>query len=610
MSGIPIMSSTNCLPYKKLRRWLFLGLIFMTVAIGVTMMIDIVRNNGITALEILILTLFTAAFSWIAISFWNAVIGFLLTLIRRDPLSLGPALVPGQESRSVSSRTALVMPVRNEDPSRVTAGLSAMMRSLNKTGQAKQFDFFLLSDTTDPAAARAEETAWKSLRKQSGQTVGLHYRRRTANVGRKAGNIADFCQHWGANYDFMVVLDADSIMTGTALVNLVRAMESDPRAGLIQTVPIPAQSMSLFGRLVQFAGCLYSPILARGQSFWQTDAANYWGHNAIIRVGPFTEHCCLPVLPGRPPLGGAILSHDFVEAALMRRAGWGVFLLPWLDGSYEEAPGNVVDYVKRDRRWTQGSLQHLRLLMTPGLHTLNRVHFLLGAVGYLSSVVWLMMLLASTAYVLIPALSNQAILAIPWQDKASVVPLLVVTVGILLVPKFLALVLVLTGDRGQYGGVVRLLVSVTLETLFAVVAAPLMMMYHTRFVLSVLSGYDIKWNTQVRESRDVGWSEAWGSVVLITMVGAGWAGATLYFSPNFFLWLTPIFVGLLLAAPLIRWTSSRSLGAWTQRLGLFLVPSETVPPFELQVFPPLLASMSVEEGELAVASGQEAKLTT
>ena len=186
--------------------------------------------------------------------------------------------------------------------------------------------------------------------------------------------------------------------------------------------------------------------------------------------------------------------------------------MPWLDGSYEEAPGNVVDYVKRDRRWTQGSLQHLRLLMTPGLHTLNRVHFLLGAVGYLSSVVWLMMLLASTAYVLIPALSNQAILAIPWQDKASVVPLLVVTVGILLVPKFLALILVLTGDRGQYGGVVRFLVSVTLETLFAVVAAPLMMMYHTRFVLSVLSGYDIKWNTQVRESRDVGWSEAWGSV--------------------------------------------------------------------------------------------------
>lgn len=610
MLGIPIMSSTSYLPYKKLRRWLFLGLIFVTASIGVTMMADIVRNNGITALEILILTLFTAAFSWIAIPFWNAVIGFLLTLIRRDPLSLGPALVLGRESRLGGSRTALVMPVRNEDPSRVTAGLCAVMRSLSKTGQAEQFDLFLLSDTTEPAVARAEEIAWKSFRKQMGYASGLHYRRRTNNVGRKAGNIADFCKHWGSNYDFMVVLDADSIMTGTALVHLARAMESDPRAGLIQTVPIPAQSMTLFGRLVQFAGCLYSPILARGQSFWQTDTANYWGHNAIVRIAPFTEHCCLPVLPGRPPLGGAILSHDFVEAALMRRAGWGVFLLPWLDGSYEEAPGNIVDYAKRDRRWTQGSLQHLRLLMTPGLHTLNRVHFLLGAVGYLSSVVWLLMLLASTAYVLVPALSTKAILAIPWEGKGSVIPLLAVTVGLLLVPKFLASVLVLTGDRDQYGGVVRLLVSVALETLFAVVVAPLMMMYHTRFVLSVLSGYDVKWNTQVRESRNIAWSEAWSGVVLITMVGAGWAGATLYFSPNFFLWLTPIFVGLLLAAPLIRWTSSRSLGAWTQRLGLFLVPSETVPPLELQVFPPLPASMSVEEGELAVAPGQEAKITT
>jgi membrane glycosyltransferase len=610
MLGIPIMSSTSYLPYKRLRRWLFLGLIFVTASIGVTMMIDIVRNNGITALEILILTLFTAAFSWIAISFWNAVIGFLLMLIRRDPLSLGPALVLGRESRLGGSRTALVMPVRNEDPSRVTAGLCTVMRSLSKTGQAEQFDLFLLSDTTEPAVARTEEIAWKSFRKQMGHTSGLHYRRRTNNVGRKAGNIADFCKHWGSNYDFMIVLDADSIMTGTALVHLVRAMESDPRAGLIQTVPIPAQSMTLFARLVQFAGCLYSPILASGQSFWQTDAANYWGHNAIIRIGPFVQYCCLPVLPGRPPLGGAILSHDFVEAALMRRAGWGVFLLPWLDGSYEEAPGNIVDYAKRDRRWTQGSLQHLRLLMTPGLHTLNRVHFLLGAIGYLSSVVWLLMLLASTAYVLVPALSTKAVLAIPWQGKGSVIPLLVVTVGLLLVPKFLALILVLTGDRDQYGGVVRLLASVALETLFAVVAAPLMMMYHTRFVLSVLSGYDVKWNTQVRESRDIAWSEAWSSVVLISIVGAGWAGATLYFSPKFFLWMTPIFVGLLLAAPLIRWTSSQSLGEWTQRLGLFLVPSETVPPLELQVFPPLLASMSVEEGELAVASGQEAKLTT
>ena len=160
----------------------------------------------------------------------------------------------------------------------------------------------------------------------------------------------------------MVVLDADSVMTGRTLVELVRTMEANPRVGLIQTVPIPARRDTLFGRLVQFAASLYSPMLATGQSFWHTDAANYWGHNAIVRIRPFVEHCTLPVLPGAPPLGGPLLSHDFVEAALMRRAGWGVYLLPSIGGSYEEVPANILDYAKRDRRWTQGSLQHLRLL--------------------------------------------------------------------------------------------------------------------------------------------------------------------------------------------------------------------------------------------------------
>ena len=285
-----------------------------------------------------------------------------------------------------------------------------MLDSLARTGHGEQFDLFLLSDTTDPSIARAEEAAWTTLREQTSHPTALHYRRRAANIGRKAGNIEDFCRRWGGDYDFMVVLDADSIMTGTAVVQLVRAMEASPSAGLIQTVPIPARRTTLFGRLMQFAGCLYSPILATGQSFWQTDTANYWGHNAILRVKPFMDHCGLPVLPGRPPLGGTILSHDFVEAALMRRAGWQVYLLPSIGGSYEEAPENVVEYAKRDRRWTQGSLQHLRLLMTRGFRFVNRLHFLLGAVGYLSSVVWLLMLFASTAYVLLPSLSTEALI--------------------------------------------------------------------------------------------------------------------------------------------------------------------------------------------------------
>ena len=577
------------LPLLGLRCHLFSGLVGGTALIGISMMFDIVRSAGINALEIIVLVLFAVTFSWISISSWNAVIGFALMVLRRDPLSLGPAMHrnPGGP---IASRTALVMPVHNEDPERIMGGLAAVLRSLARTGESGKFDLHLLSDTTDPTLAQAEESACTTLQQELGRSTRLYYRRRDANIGRKAGNIADFCKSWCKEYDFMVVLDADSVMTGSTLVELVRKMEANPRIGLIQTVPIPARRDTLFGRLLQFAACIYSPMLATGQSFWQTDAANYWGHNAIIRVGPFVEHCTLPVLAGNPPLGGPVLSHDFVEAALMRRAGWGVYLLPSIGGSYEEVPANILDYAKRDRRWTQGSLQHLRLLQTRGLHPLSRLHFVLGALGYVASLLWLLMLLANTAYIVLSSFGIAAFLGgyslfpdwpSPW-TAAQFVRLLGVTICLLFVPKLLGVILALVGHRQPFGGTGRLLLSALLEMLFAVVIAPVMMVSHTRFVVSVLRGHDSRWEPPVREARVVPWAEAWRNAAGTTAFGLAWAGLTLYCSPSFFLWMIPIFTGLLLAAPLVRWTSSRSLGQWTQRRGLFLVPSETATPPELQ----------------------------
>ena len=600
MSGIPIVSSNLpkppnlrgiiCPPLPRLRRRLYFGLVAGTTLIGVTMMLDIVRAAGINALEIIVLVLFAVTFGWISLSFWNAVIGFALMVLRRDPLSLGPAMNRNSEE-PIRSLTALVMPARNEDPERVMSGLAAMLGSLARTGQGHQFELHLLSDTTDPTLARAEEAAWATLKQKLGRSTGLHYRRRPDNIGHKSGNIADFCDRWSEDYDFMVVLDADSVMTGRTLVELVRRMEANPRIGLIQTVPIPARRDTLFGRLVQFAASLYSPMLATGQSFWHTDAANYWGHNAIVRIGPFVEHCTLPILSGDPPLGGPLLSHDFVEAALMRRAGWDVYLLPSIGGSYEEVPANILDYAKRDRRWTQGSLQHLRLLWTRGLHPLSRLHFLLGALGYVASLLWLLMLLASTAYIVLPSFGIASFLGgysllpdwpSPWPSQ--VVPLLGVTIGLLFLPKLLGVILALRHPR-PFGGTGRLLLSALLEMLFAVVIAPVMMMYHSRFVMSVLGGHDIRWEPPVREARAVPWPEAWHKTAGTTAFGLAWAGLTLYSSPTFFLWLTPIFTGVLLAAPLVRWTSSRSLGQWTRRRGLFLVPAETTAPPELETSP-------------------------
>ncbi len=600
--------STIRLPLARLRPWLFFGPVAATTFIGVAMMLDIVLSNGVTALEVLIIGLFAVTFAWISMAFWNATIGFTLMTLGRDPLSLVGSAEASDTDGPVSSRTALVMPVHNEDPAMTVNGLSAMLRSLARTECGDRFDLFMLSDTTDAAIAKAEEASVDALRRQADRDDCVRYRRRPRNIGRKAGNIDDFCHRWGGGYDFMVVLDADSIMTGSTLVKLARAMEANPRAGLIQTVPIPARRATLFGRLLQFAAELYSPVLATGQSFWQTDAANYWGHNAIIRLSAFSALCQLPVLPGRPPLGGAILSHDFVEAALLRRGGWHVYLLPHIGGSFEEVPGNILDYAKRDRRWSQGSLQHLRLLSMRGLHWMSRVHFLHGAMGYISSALWLLMLLASTAYVILPQVTAYPYLgtgypiwldlqAFPWITQRTFLPLLGVTGGLLLLPKLLALSLVLARDRRSFGGGVRLMVSSLLEMVLAVLVAPLMMMYHTRFVLSVLSGHDIKWDAQARAGSAVAWHDAWRRTAGTTAVGVAWAGLTLYVSPTFFLWLTPIFLGLLLAGPLVRWTSSPSLGEAARRWGLLLVPSETRSPPEL--LPSWGAGWSVPDAPVA-----------
>ncbi|HSH76806.1 MAG TPA: glucans biosynthesis glucosyltransferase MdoH, partial [Longimicrobiales bacterium] len=574
-------------PYRRARRWLFAALVLGTTLLGGCMMLDIVRAGGITALELGILALFWPTFGWISISFWNASLGFVLRLLRRDPTSLRRIEDRATDTRPVVTRTALVVPARHEEPGRLMAGLSAMLASLDATGEGEHFHIHLLSDTTDERLAEPEEAAWRDLLARSPHPERMHYRRRADNVGRKAGNIADFCARHVDDYDFMVVLDADSIMSGATLVALVRAMQSDPRAGLIQTVPIPARQETTFGRFIQFAGSVYSPVLATGQAFWQTDSANYWGHNAILRMRPFTEHCRLPVLSGEPPLGGPPLSHDFVEAALLRRAGWHVYLAPWLEGSHEEVPANILDYAKRDRRWAQGSLQHLRLLFERGLHPLSRVHFVSGAMGYLSSALWLLLLLASTAYVLAPGLSRNHWIgelgaAGVWMGGlGSPIPLLGLTAGILFLPKALGVVLAMTERRDAFGGAGRLLLGALLEALFAVLVAPLMMMYHSAFVVGILAGRDVAWGAQARQERNVSWWEAWRRTAPVTVLGAAWAAATLISSPRFFLWLTPILTGLLFAAPTVRWTSGARLGRWLRQRGVLVVPSETRTPPEL-----------------------------
>ncbi|WP_240724582.1 glucans biosynthesis glucosyltransferase MdoH [Halomonas borealis] len=602
MSAVDPQHPVALVPWRRTRRVVFALLVAATTALGMWTMFRILHVGGLTPLELLVLALFSVTFGWIAIAFWSGVIGFTLNLAGRDPLSLARLSAPAPQG-DAPSHTALVMPIHNEDVERVAAGLEATCRDLPPVSERRRIEAFVLSDSNDAATVDHEKAVMAALQQRLADRCRLHYRHRDSNAGRKAGNLGDFCQRWGRHYDFMLVLDADSIMSGDTIHALIAEMEANPRLGLMQTVPIPIRQDSLFGRANQFAAAVYSPMLATGLSFWQSDAANYFGHNAILRVEAFTQHAGLPELPGRPPLGGDILSHDFVEAALLRRAGWEVRMRTDLGGSFEEMPSQILDYAKRDRRWVQGNLQHLRLLSGRGLHMLSRVHFLCGALAYLSSLIWLGILVVSTLDALLRAViepnffTSNAQLFPDWPIAPPnlIMPLLGGTLAMLLMPKVLGVCLALRQSPARHGGRARLATSAVVEALFAMLIAPLMMVFHSRFVIEVLSGRTVSWDPQSREGRALPWREALRHTWPGTLVGILWAGLTAWYTLTFFWWLTPVWFGLMLAAPLVRWSSSLTLGRRLRRRGLLLVPSETTPP---PVLRDAVSPLPVEAGAL------------
>lgn len=572
------------IPGKSLRRYVYVILSLATAISGVYIMFDILRANDLTTLETVILMLFGISFTWLSLAFWSGFFGFFLQMLRIDPLTLKSTKGLLADTSPITSRTAVVMPVYNEDTQRVIAGFEATLRSLEKTGEIANFDFFLLSDTTNLTIAQAERDAWQLLIGRLGDlSKQTFYRRREKNTARKVGNLSEFCQRWGANYENMIVLDADSIMAGECLVKMVRAMQANPRTGLIQTIPIPVRQTTFFGRFVQFAAVLYSPMLATGLAFWQSDAANYWGHNAIIRMRAFIDHCGLPTLPGKAPFGGDILSHDFVEAAMLRRAGWDVFLLADLEGSYEEVPCNIIDYAKRDRRWVQGNIQHLGIVHTKNLHPISRMHFLLGAIAYITSLIWLLMLALSTADAVVRAINSNVYFTEVYQlypnwpiaKTELIVALILLTTMLLMGPKLLGVIVALTHRRKQFGGARAVVKGTILETIFAVLIAPIMMIYHAYFVISVFLGFKVNWDSQDREGRLLPWTECFARTSKMTIAALVWGIMTYTYAPIFFWWLLPVLTGLVLAAPLVRYSSSPDWGRSTRKHKIFISPDET-----------------------------------
>ncbi len=563
----------------------------MTAA-AVTFMYEILCPMGMTLAEWGMLALFSLSFIWIAIWFWNSMLGFIIQAFRRAPgETASPILAKLDRGRLIQSKTAIVMPIYNEEPARTFRRLEATYRSIEQAGHLDCFEFFLLSDTTDLAIAEEERHCFAHLKGLLDATR-VHYRRREKNTGRKAGNIAEFGLRRGKDFDFMVVLDADSVMSGDLIADLVRMMEANPDAGIIQTVPRPILSETLFGRLQQFGGRATAEIVNTGVGFWQMGDGNYYGHNAIIRSAAFFAHCNLPVLKGKGPLSGEIMSHDFVEAAYIRRAGYKVWNIPVGEGSYEEIPPTLLDYVKRDRRWCQGNLQHTRVLIEKGLSPLSRFHMASGIMSYVASPLWFLFLVMSVINLLHqsnPALSYRGpgsgfFTLVPGDWNVMAITLFCVIMAMLILPKFLGTFLLALNarERARFGGAAGLFASGLLETAMSVIMAPVMMVFQTGFVVSILSGISVKWDRQARNGRSIGIGEALRRHATNLIFGSGLLAIVLTLAPQSILWFLPLIAGPLLSPLITTVTSSRWLGNVFARVGLLMTPEETAPSREIE----------------------------
>jgi len=572
------------------RRVIFFGLTFSSAILASLLMLDILNANGLSIAERVALGFFFVLFTWIAGAFWTAVAGFIIRLTGKPKAFLHPDDVVG---RPVTSRTALIMCVYNEDPKHFAAGVDAIWTSLKSQPEQAQFDFYILSDTRQPEIAVEEEKVWRQLVRKHGAQGRIFYRRREKNVSRKAGNVADFVRQWGGHYDHMLVLDADSVMSGKCVVTLAQLLDANPPVGLIQTLPTPAGRETLFARLQQFAARLNSPMLSSGLVWWQLSESNYWGHNAIMRVKLFAEHCALPRLPGKEPFGGEILSHDFVEAALLRRAGWEVWMVPDLEGSYEQVPSNLIDFAGRDRRWAQGNLQHLGVMPLKGLHWVSRIHMLTGVMAYATSPIWFAVLLLSSFVTCKEALEGYNYfepgtytLFPSWPEyrTGEIAMLLTITIVVLLLPKVLGATLVLLDpkQRKAFGGGRAVITGVLVEQVFSMLLAPAMMVFHSSFVVSTLLGHVVKWDAQARDDRGITFKEAVARMKWHIVLGVVWGAVILAFAPAFIWWMSPVLAGLLAGVPLTMITSRADLGHKAREHKLFITPEETNVPVELQ----------------------------
>ena len=564
------------------RRAVFILLTVVSTALATTLFTDLQPDYHNVYLQYGQATLFALLSAWVVTGFMTAMMGFYV-LVRGDKHSLSSKKVQ-HHTLDPATRTAIIMPICNEDVRTVFAGLRATCESVAQTAHVRAFDVFVLSDSNDPSIQKAERAAWEDLRTQLASQpdqpqIEVYYRLRKRRTDRKAGNVADFCRRWGKDYRYMVVLDADSVMSGDCLVSMVKLMEANPTAGIIQTATQAIGHVTLHARAQQFGSRVTGRLFTLGMQFWQMGESHYWGHNAIIRIKPFMEHCALSRIAGTGGMSGSIMSHDFVEAALMRRAGYHVWLVADLVGSYEQQPPDLLAELQRDRRWCQGNLQNSRLIAEPGIHPVHRSMFGTGAMAYLSAPLWLCFLTLGTAL----WLSGSPMIADWTLLPGELVSLWSWTLCMLFLPRILGIAAVLI-NRQQlaFGGTFNLLRSAMLETFIALLQAPTRMVAHSLFVLVALTGMKLEWKSPPREAAAVPWRHALTQLAPMSLVIVALAVGIAMIDARALVWLLPVGLPLLLSIPMTVVTSRVGLGTAMRAQNYLLIPEESQSPAVLR----------------------------
>jgi membrane glycosyltransferase len=537
----------------------------------------ILGAGGWTLTDLILFLCFAVGTPWTVLGFWNALIGLWLLHFRRDPLAeVAPFAAAGNEPTPLRIRTAIFMTLRNEDPGRAILRLKTVKASIDATGEGAAFSYFVLSDSNDPATAAAEELAVETWRKGDPDRDRIVYRRRPENKGYKAGNVRDFCARWGGNFELMLPLDADSLMSGPEIVRLTRMMQAHPKLGILQSLVVGMPSASAFARIFQFGMRHGMRSYTMGQAWWVGDCGPFWGHNALVRIKPFHEECDLPMLPGKPPLGGHVLSHDQVEATLMRRAGYEVRVLPEERGSWEENPPTMLEFARRDVRWCQGNTQYIKLLDLPGLYPMSRFQLVWAILMFLGIPAWTLMI------ALLPLAAWEA-RAVPDFPADLAIGLYVTFFAMYLMPKIAGLIdaMLTPGGVARYGGWLRFIPSAALELAFSFLQGAVSTIRTTIFMIGLAFGKSVVWAGQSRDARGLSWEDAARNLWPQALFGVVVCGALIVIAPAVFWWSLPLTAGYLLAIPFAVLTADPRVGRALQRLDLCGIPEDFDPPAEI-----------------------------